>query len=69
MNNQDYKSKSFEDYKAQFQGLCTDSMAFDMWVCFETTRLPDGKAGLGGWSGPASAVPGLLSEAMATPAG
>ena len=41
MNNQDYKSKSFEDYKAQFQGLCTDSMAFDMWVCFETTLEHD----------------------------
>ena len=24
--------QSFEDYKAQFAGLCTDDMAYELWI-------------------------------------
>ena len=26
------KMQSFEDYKAQFAGLCTDDMAYELWI-------------------------------------
>ena len=40
-NNQDNKLISFEDYKASFKGMCTDDMALEMWIIFETTQQKD----------------------------
>jgi len=36
-----FRARSFEEYKAEFQGLCTDSMAFDLWVIEELRFEPD----------------------------
>ena len=30
--------QSFQDYKAQFAGLCTDDMAFELWVILVGTQ-------------------------------
>ena len=37
--SKDYKSMSFEDYKAQFEG--TDEGAFELWICFEVSLESD----------------------------
>ena len=32
---------SFEDYKASFEGMCTDDMALERWIILETTQQKD----------------------------
>ena len=36
--------QSFEEYKKQFAGLCTDDAALELWILTEVVKEPDSPA-------------------------